>query len=66
MVQLGGSTSQLGGNPFDFLCGFIFGFVFGVLFVLLAMLMCRVNRMLKNGLFLGFLARILMTIIYQP
>ena len=48
----------------DFACGFVIGFIFGLIFVLIAAVMCRMNRMLKNGLILGFVARVIMTLAY--
>ena len=53
------------GTLMETLFGFVFGFLFGVIFVLLVILMCRVSKKLKNGLFLGFAARIIFTIAYQ-
>jgi tellurite resistance protein TehA-like permease len=50
------------GKCSDFICGFFLGFTFGMIFVLFAVLMCRMNRMFKNGLLLGFAARVFATV----
>ena len=57
--------SRTEGSLGEFFFGTLFGFVFGLIAVVIIILMCRGSQRLKNGLFLGLIARIIVSVMYS-
>jgi len=52
------------GSIVDFIFGLLFGFLFGVICVLAIIYTCRISKRLKNGLFFGFVLKVVFAIAF--